>query len=203
MIAAMTTADLPAEEPRRFTRSRDGRIVAGVCQGAGEYFDIDPVIFRVILAVLAVFGGAGIVLYGVAWLLIPEAGSPSTRLERWLEGRSGGRRRDIMIVIATLIAVMILANRSLFTHRARGVLVAVVLVLAVTALIGRRRSERSHLRAGPGSPTEAQFRSDRSTSRPAHRPLLGLPPPTPLVPIPPLLCGAMPRRRGRSRGWAG
>ncbi|HLZ36930.1 MAG TPA: PspC domain-containing protein [Mycobacteriales bacterium] len=42
------------------TRSRDDRVVAGVCGGVGRYLGVDPVLFRVLLPVLAVFGGSGI-----------------------------------------------------------------------------------------------------------------------------------------------
>jgi phage shock protein PspC (stress-responsive transcriptional regulator) len=140
MIVVMTTADLPLEEPRRLTRSREDRIVAGVCSGAARYFDIDPVIFRVVLAVLAVFGGAGIVLYAFGWLLIPEDGSPSTRLERWLEGKHGDRRRDILIVVLALIALSFIFDSNPFAHRITGAGLVIVVVLTVLALLGRRNS---------------------------------------------------------------
>lgn len=61
----------PAKQLRR---TRDGRIVAGVCSGVGEYFGIDPNILRVVLAVMSFFGGLGIGIYAVAWLLVPEEG---------------------------------------------------------------------------------------------------------------------------------
>ncbi|MCB2211161.1 PspC domain-containing protein [bacterium] len=57
---------------RRLTRSRDNRVIAGVCGGIGNYFNIDPVIVR-ILWLLAFFGaGAGLLAYIIAWLVIPE-----------------------------------------------------------------------------------------------------------------------------------
>jgi phage shock protein PspC (stress-responsive transcriptional regulator) len=137
----MTTADMPVAEPRRLTRSRDGRIVAGVCEGAGRYFDVDPVIFRVILAVLAVFGGAGVVIYAAAWLLIPEAGAPHTRLERWLDGRSPGHRRDLLIVAIVLFVLLFLVRRNPFALRISGAVVLIVVVMCVAALLGRRRGD--------------------------------------------------------------
>src|SRR3954447_13207990 len=98
----MSTTEMPTADARRLTRSRDDRMVAGVCGGAARYFDIDPVIPRILLAVLAVFGGAGLVVYALAWLLIPEDGAPATRVERWLERRGGDRSRDLLIVIVAL-----------------------------------------------------------------------------------------------------
>jgi phage shock protein C len=63
----------PENKPnyRRIYRSPDDRVIAGVCGGLGEYFTTDPVIIRLILVVLVLFGGSGIVLYLLAWLLIP------------------------------------------------------------------------------------------------------------------------------------
>jgi len=70
--------DAPAPPAyRRLTRRPEGKVIAGVAAGLGEYFVVDPVIFRVAFVVLAVFGGVGIILYGLAWWIIPEADSPS------------------------------------------------------------------------------------------------------------------------------
>jgi phage shock protein C len=57
---------------RRLYRSRDDRVLAGVCGGLGEYFTIDPVIIRIVWIVLTFAGGAGLLLYLLAWLLIPR-----------------------------------------------------------------------------------------------------------------------------------
>jgi len=57
---------------RRLYRSPDDRVIAGVCGGLGEYFTTDPVILRLILVVLVLFGGSGLVLYLLAWILIPR-----------------------------------------------------------------------------------------------------------------------------------
>jgi phage shock protein PspC (stress-responsive transcriptional regulator) len=138
----MTTTDVPLEESRRLTRPRDGRIVAGVCAGAAIYFDIDPVIFRVVLAVLAIFGGAGLVIYAAGWLLIPEAGDPDTRLERWLSGRHGDRRRDILIVAGVLFLLVLVTRHNTFAFRISGAFVLIIVVMATAALLGRRRNER-------------------------------------------------------------
>jgi phage shock protein PspC (stress-responsive transcriptional regulator) len=51
------------------------RMIAGVCGGLGEFFELDPVLFRAAFLVLAVIGGLGIVLYLVLWLLIPGPAS--------------------------------------------------------------------------------------------------------------------------------
>ncbi|MGZ4280051.1 MAG: PspC domain-containing protein [Solirubrobacteraceae bacterium] len=66
-----TTAAPP---PRRLYRSRDDRVIAGVCGGIARYFNIDPVLVRVGAVALAFLGGAGLLAYVAAVLLIPKEG---------------------------------------------------------------------------------------------------------------------------------
>ena len=55
-------------------RRSDDRVVAGVCSGIAEYLNIDTTVVRIITAVLTVFGGSGILIYAVAWLVMPDSG---------------------------------------------------------------------------------------------------------------------------------
>lgn len=64
----------PVSAPPRLLRSRDDRMIAGVCGGLAEYTGIDPVVFRIVLAVAAFAGGTGLIAYVVAWVCIPERG---------------------------------------------------------------------------------------------------------------------------------
>ena len=59
-------------------RPRDGRMVGGVCAGIGAYSGLDVTMIRVIWAVVALMGGAGILAYIVAWILIPDEGQRSS-----------------------------------------------------------------------------------------------------------------------------
>jgi phage shock protein PspC (stress-responsive transcriptional regulator) len=59
---------------KKLQRTRNGRIIAGVCSGIGEYIGVDANILRLVLAVATFFGGLGIGVYAVAWLLLPEEG---------------------------------------------------------------------------------------------------------------------------------
>jgi signal transduction histidine kinase len=54
-------------------RSTDQRIIAGVAGGLGERFGVDPVLVRIAFALLSLSGLAGVVLYAVLWVLVPEA----------------------------------------------------------------------------------------------------------------------------------
>ncbi|MDP3794849.1 MAG: PspC domain-containing protein [bacterium] len=56
---------------RKLYRSDRNRVLAGVCGGLGEYFAVDPVLIRVVFALSAFMGGAGVLLYIVLALFIP------------------------------------------------------------------------------------------------------------------------------------
>ncbi|NYT20468.1 MAG: PspC domain-containing protein [Methanomicrobiales archaeon] len=58
---------------KRLYRSRTTRILGGVCGGLSAYFDIDPNIIRLIWVALTIISvGTGIIVYIIAWILIPE-----------------------------------------------------------------------------------------------------------------------------------
>jgi len=61
-----------SKEIRRVYRSRKNKLLGGVCSGIAEYFEIDPVLVRLLFVLLFFMGFAGIIIYLVAWLLIPE-----------------------------------------------------------------------------------------------------------------------------------
>jgi phage shock protein PspC (stress-responsive transcriptional regulator) len=54
------------------TRPRDDRIIAGVCSGIGHHFNIDPTIVRIAFVASLFLPGPQILIYLVAWLLMPD-----------------------------------------------------------------------------------------------------------------------------------
>lgn len=57
---------------KQLYRSRRDRVVAGVAGGLGEYLAVDPVLIRLAWAALFFLGGSGLLLYILAWIVIPE-----------------------------------------------------------------------------------------------------------------------------------
>jgi len=53
-------------------RSRKNCVIGGVCGGIGEYFDIDPIIIRLLLILFFFMDGAGLIAYLIAWIIIPK-----------------------------------------------------------------------------------------------------------------------------------
>src|ERR671935_677467 len=89
-------------EPKRLTRARDDRLIAGVCGGLGKYFGVDPVLFRVAAVALVFFGGAGVLLYLAAILLIPQEGEPGRNLRH-----VAGSLARVLGVLAICLALAI------------------------------------------------------------------------------------------------
>ena len=76
---------------KRLLRIRQGRIVAGVCAGLGAYFGVDVNLVRLAFGVFTVFYGLGILLYLIAWLILPEQGEDGSIVESFVSKRSSSR----------------------------------------------------------------------------------------------------------------
>ncbi|MCK7539489.1 MAG: PspC domain-containing protein [Marinilabiliales bacterium] len=59
-------------EEKEFTVHGPTRVLGGVCSGLGKYFGMDPVLLRVLWAIAFFVGGAGLLAYIIAWIIIPE-----------------------------------------------------------------------------------------------------------------------------------
>jgi phage shock protein C len=66
---------------RRFFRDPEGGMLGGVCSGIAAYLNIDPVIVRIIFVLMAFAGFAGGLIYVILWVIVPNANTPSERLQ--------------------------------------------------------------------------------------------------------------------------
>ncbi len=62
--------------PKKLVRTTNERMIAGVCGGIARYAGIDPVLVRLGMVALVLFGGAGALLYLAGWIIIPEEEKP-------------------------------------------------------------------------------------------------------------------------------
>lgn len=97
-----------SEQLQQMWRTRPYRLpqrghIAGVAAGIGYRYGVDPVLVRVALVVGTIFGGAGIVLYLAAWLLLSKAGDSASAAQS-LAGK-GTSTKTIVLVVALIIAV--------------------------------------------------------------------------------------------------
>jgi phage shock protein PspC (stress-responsive transcriptional regulator) len=123
----------PSRPPLR--RSSSDRLLAGVAGGLGDYFNVDPVLFRVLFGVTAFFGGAGIIAYLIAWAVIPEHDATNPPLDR-LAAELRQRRVPVGLVVAGLI---VLGWLGLFSWWAPWQIFPVVIASVVLLAVLSRR----------------------------------------------------------------
>ncbi|MQS10128.1 PspC domain-containing protein, partial [Streptomyces sp. IF17] len=92
---------------RGMFRSRRHKVVAGVCGGLGRHFGVDPVIFRVPLAVLSLIGGVGFVAYGIAWLVLPYEDEEENEARRLLTGRVEGAGLTALLFVLVGLGLLL------------------------------------------------------------------------------------------------
>jgi phage shock protein PspC (stress-responsive transcriptional regulator)/predicted membrane protein len=139
---------------KRLERSRSEKILAGVCGGLGRYFDIAPAVFRLGFVVLTVLGGAGILVYLAAVLVVPKEGDESSIAEDVLRKRREHPARLVALGLVAVAILSLLARASTWpsagaawflilvaglvllwtSSRRRGIVVAVASVLALIAV---------------------------------------------------------------------
>lgn len=66
---------------KRLYRDPDNTVISGVCGGLGAYFNIDPLIFRLLFIFVFFFGGASLLLYIILWIVLPRAETAAQKLE--------------------------------------------------------------------------------------------------------------------------
>ena len=103
----------PAAQPgaRRLTRRTEGKMLGGVATGLGDYFGIDPVIFRIGFVLAAFAGGAGILAYLLAWVVIPEAATGTSEAERALRIVDKNRTRTWLGIGLLVLGALMLVDQ--------------------------------------------------------------------------------------------
>ncbi len=137
----MTNSAQSTNGPLR--RPIQGRAFAGVAAGLGQRFDISPTWFRVAFVLMTVFGGIGLVLYALGWLLIPEQGSDDPIIAQWLSGFDTSNTGMVVGVVLVGVAAVILASSL---HLISGQFVFAAILLVVGVLLYRGDLDR---RSGP------------------------------------------------------
>ncbi|MCX5278606.1 PspC domain-containing protein [Streptomyces sp. NBC_00198] len=110
---ATAVSDVPA----RFRRDRRQKMIGGVCAGLGRQCDMDPVIFRVVLAVLSATGGIGLIFYGFAWLFVPYDDDEENEVRKLLTGRVDGQALAAVLfaLVGCGVFLSMLNNGSVLT----------------------------------------------------------------------------------------
>jgi phage shock protein PspC (stress-responsive transcriptional regulator) len=128
-----TVRDFWTTRPRR---SRRGRMIAGVAVGIGRRYGVDPVIIRVVFAVSAVYGGAGVLFYLLGWLLLPGETDEVSAAEALVNrGRS-----STSALLTVLLFLALIPASSFVLGGPVSTVVGAVMVLVALYLLHRARS---------------------------------------------------------------
>ncbi|WCB93621.1 hypothetical protein DSM104299_02337 [Baekduia alba] len=133
---ATTAAPQPGPQPtRRLLRSRDDRVLGGVCGGLARYFNIDALIVRIAAVALVFVGGVSVIAYVAALLLVPEddgTGHP-------VDGKPGRVSTIVGAAVIVLAGVALLDGHWGFGFGwAFGALAPTILIVAILAFAGQR-----------------------------------------------------------------
>ena len=134
----MTTTETPTTSVKELHRSRDDRILAGVAGGLGRYFDLSPTFFRIAFVILTLVGGAGILIYVAAALVIPDEGRTDSIVSEALR-----RHRDrpwllAGVALVGLAVVSIVAQADFWPNS--GFAWVLLLLGGLAIVIAQRRS---------------------------------------------------------------
>lgn len=146
---------------RKLYRSRENKILAGVCGGVGEYFQIDPVIIRLLWIVLSLVWGFGVILYIIAIFIIPPQPQGNRYSDEHLEETPGTEHHHIshnlededrkvviglfallFIVIGLIILVSIITPSTFFFRNFIKIVISILLIGIGAYLISKSRTKK-------------------------------------------------------------
>ncbi|WP_198663328.1 PspC domain-containing protein [Jiangella endophytica] len=145
-----------SDEFRSLRRSRSDRVVAGVLGGLGRRLGIDPVVLRVATVVLAIFGGVGVLLYAIGWLVVPAEDEERSILDQAI-GRGENRRPGTVPLALLLAGVGLISGIGIVAGTWDGGVLLLLAVMGVYLLLRRRADDDE--RSGSDVPQEAGFGS--------------------------------------------
>ncbi len=126
---------------KRLERSANDKWLAGVCGGLGRYFDLNPAVFRLGLVVLTLLGGAGILIYLAALLVLPAEGGQSIAAEV-LAGRREHPWQLVGLGLAVAAIAALLSRASSWPSIGAGWIVILIAGLAVLWVSRKERRGR-------------------------------------------------------------
>jgi phage shock protein PspC (stress-responsive transcriptional regulator) len=124
-------------------------MLAGVCGGLGEYFNVNPVFYRVGFVILTLLGGAGILVYGACALVIPAAGERESVASDVLRNHRQRPFAVVGILLVVAAGVALISHVSLKFHRTG--FWGLALIIGAVLIWAQRRPEK----AAPVSTTDA------------------------------------------------
>jgi phage shock protein PspC (stress-responsive transcriptional regulator) len=153
----------PHQDLDRLRRSTSNRYIAGVAGGLGRHFNLDPTVIRVLLVVLAFFGGAGLLIYAVCWLFVPEDDAEHAVIH------VGTEPRKILLLAAAGIAFLLAVGDMFNGFDAGWPIVSIAVIIALVLIVRDRRNDRPGS-GTPGATPGATYPVDAQAQTPAYTP---------------------------------
>lgn len=155
--AGPSTTSAPSGGPTRppLQRSRDERVLAGVCAGVARYLGIDPILVRVIIVALTIFGGGGLLLYIAGWFLLPDQGRTQSPAQQ-LFGSGSTITIVVTSIVIAILSIWLLSGGwwlGMWPHYGPPGFLLLVGAIALTVWLVRRNNEES---PPPTAPVGAQ-----------------------------------------------
>jgi phage shock protein PspC (stress-responsive transcriptional regulator) len=147
---------------KRLERSRSDRMLAGVSGGLARYFDIAPAFYRVGFVVLTLLGGAGILVYFVAALVIPAEGEEDSIAAAALRNRRERPWPLLGLALVTVAAAVLIAHGAFWPS---GDAAWVLLLLAGAAILWITRRVERRAPTAPAASAPAPAALAREDSR--------------------------------------
>ena len=116
---------------KRLYRSKKNSVIAGVCGGLGEYFNIDPVIFRIIAVILVLAEGIGLLAYIIAWIAIPQREDQEGAVEK----RSEAHKYLPGLILVVVGLIFLLNNIFPWWFRFDVILSLILVALGIAILV--------------------------------------------------------------------
>lgn len=140
-------------EAKRLYRSEDNRVLAGVCAGLADYFQVDPVLVRLIFVALGFINGLGLLIYFIMWLVVPDQAHHDLDGEEMVRANAseiGARLREVggqmrgapqgklLGGVILIVLGVIFMLRNIFPHIGGEIVWPLVLIIVGGFLLFRR-----------------------------------------------------------------
>lgn len=84
---------------KKFFRSESDKMVGGVCGGLAQYFDMDSTVVRLVFALIVIYGGTGLLLYIILWIVVPSESSVDLPKEKIIEENKEEIKQEVNKVV--------------------------------------------------------------------------------------------------------
>jgi signal transduction histidine kinase len=143
--AASTTVTRQAEGPPKMYRRRSGRTLAGVASGLADHLGVRVLWVRGVFVLLAAFGGAGLLAYGLLWVFVPQQAHEET-----VEPHSPKERQQALGLLALGVGLAV-ASGTLSGAISGWVAAPLVIALVGAAVVWREADEAQRRRWRDGA----------------------------------------------------